>query len=139
MARAEQASSLLFGERIAELAVEDVLAVFEDVPSTEVPTGDVDPHGIGLVDLLARVQLAPSKSEARRLVQSGGVYVNQPACVRSAGAADTRAGDRRAALRVAEGTEAESPGAAHVAFNFPLSALELSQPRHVQVTLGGVA
>jgi tyrosyl-tRNA synthetase len=66
----------LFGERIAELAVEDVLAVFEDVPSTELPTGDVDPHGIGLVDILARVQLAPSKSEARRLVQSGGVYVN---------------------------------------------------------------
>ena len=29
-----------------------------------------------LVDLVARVQLAPSKSEARRLVQSGGVYVN---------------------------------------------------------------
>jgi tyrosyl-tRNA synthetase len=76
VARAEHASSLLFGEGIAELAVEDVLAVFEDVPSTELPPGDVDPHGIGLVDLLARVQLAPSKSEARRLVQSGGVYVN---------------------------------------------------------------
>jgi tyrosyl-tRNA synthetase len=76
VARAEHASSLLFGERIGELAVEDVLAVFEDVPSTELPTTDVDPHGIGLVDLLARVQLAPSKSEARRLVQSGGVYVN---------------------------------------------------------------
>ena len=33
-------------------------------------------EGIGMVDLLARVQLAPSKSEARRLVQSGGVYLN---------------------------------------------------------------
>ena len=31
---------------------------------------------MGMVDLLARVQLAPSKSEARRLVQSGGVYLN---------------------------------------------------------------
>jgi tyrosyl-tRNA synthetase len=28
------------------------------------------------VDLIARVQLAASKSDARRLVQSGGVYVN---------------------------------------------------------------
>jgi len=55
VARAEHASSLLFGERIAELAVEDVLTVFEDVPSTELPSGDVDPQGIGLVDLLARV------------------------------------------------------------------------------------
>jgi len=76
VARVEQASALLFGERIAELPVEDVLAVFEDVPSTDLPTGEVGPGGIGLVDLLARVQLAPSKSEARRLVQSGGVYVN---------------------------------------------------------------
>ena len=76
VARAEQASSLLFGERIAELAVEDVLAVFDDVPSTELSSADVDPSGISLVDLLARVRLAPSKSEARRLVQSGGVYVN---------------------------------------------------------------
>jgi tyrosyl-tRNA synthetase len=29
-----------------------------------------------MVDLVARVQLAPSKAEARRLVQSGGIYVN---------------------------------------------------------------
>ena len=75
-ARAEQASSLLFEEDIATLAVDDVLAVFEDVPSTEVPAADFDAAGIGMVDLVARVQLAPSKSEARRLVQSGGVYVN---------------------------------------------------------------
>jgi len=74
--RAEQASSLLFEEDIATLGVEDVLAVFEDVPSTDVPGQDFDAAGVGMVDLIARVQLAPSKSEARRLVQSGGVYVN---------------------------------------------------------------
>jgi tyrosyl-tRNA synthetase len=75
LARAEQASSLLFGEDIATLAVEDVLAVFEDVPSTELPVSEIA-EGIGMVDLVARVQLAASKSDARRLVQSGGVYVN---------------------------------------------------------------
>jgi tyrosyl-tRNA synthetase len=74
--RAEQASSVLFEEDIATLDVEDVLAVFEDVPSTELPAAAFDAEGIGMVDLVARVQLAPSKSEARRLVQSGGVYVN---------------------------------------------------------------
>jgi tyrosyl-tRNA synthetase len=73
--RAEQASGLLFGEDITTLAVEDVLAVFGDVPSTELPVVDLA-DGMGIVDLLARVQLAPSKSEARRLLQSGGVYVN---------------------------------------------------------------
>jgi tyrosyl-tRNA synthetase len=76
VARAEHASTLLFGEDIASLPVEDVLAVFEDVPSTQLPASELGGNGIGIVDLVARARLAPSKSEARRLVQSGGVYVN---------------------------------------------------------------
>jgi tyrosyl-tRNA synthetase len=73
--RAEQASAVLFGEDITTLPLEDVLAVFADVPSTELAADQIA-SGIGIVDLVARVQLAPSKSEARRLVQSGAVYVN---------------------------------------------------------------
>ena len=73
--RAEHASSLLFGEDVATLDVDDLLAMFEDVPSTELPA-DALGDGIGIVELIARVQLAASKSDARRLVQSGGVYVN---------------------------------------------------------------
>jgi tyrosyl-tRNA synthetase len=75
-ARAEQASTVLFGEDITTLSVEDVLAVFADVPSTELAGDALGADGVGIVDLVARVQLAPSKSEARRLVQSGAVYVN---------------------------------------------------------------
>jgi tyrosyl-tRNA synthetase len=74
--RAENASSVLFGEDIATLAPDDVLAVFDDVPSTELPADGFGGDGMGVIDLIARAQLAPSKSEARRLVQSGGVYVN---------------------------------------------------------------
>jgi tyrosyl-tRNA synthetase len=73
--RAEHASTVLFGEDITTLSVEEVLAVFDDVPSTEIGS-DAFGEGVGMVDLVARVQLASSKSEARRLVQSGGVYVN---------------------------------------------------------------
>jgi tyrosyl-tRNA synthetase len=76
VARAEHASSVLFGEDIATLDVDDVLAVFDDVPSTELPADALGADGVGVVDLLVRAQVAPSKSEARRLVQSGGVYVN---------------------------------------------------------------
>jgi tyrosyl-tRNA synthetase len=76
MTRAENASAVLFGEDIATLPADDVLAVFQDVPSTELPGETFDADGIGVVDLIARVQLAPSKGEARRLVQAGGVYVN---------------------------------------------------------------
>ncbi len=74
--RAEQASNVLFGEDIATLGADDVLAVFEDVPSTDLPGELFDGEGISIVDLVARVQLAASKAEARRLVESGGVYVN---------------------------------------------------------------
>jgi len=74
--RAERASSLLFGEDIATLGPDDVLAVFEDVPSAEVAAETFGSLGVELVDLLVRVQLAPSKGEARRLVQAGGIYVN---------------------------------------------------------------
>jgi tyrosyl-tRNA synthetase len=75
VARAEHASTLLFGEEIASLDVDDVLAVFEDVPSHDLSAAELR-DGIGIVDLVARVQLAASRSEARRLVQSGGIYVN---------------------------------------------------------------
>jgi tyrosyl-tRNA synthetase len=74
--RAAHASAVVFSDDIATLAVEDVLAVFEDVPSTELAADEMAGAGVGLVDLLARVGLAPSKGEARRLVQSGGVYLN---------------------------------------------------------------
>ncbi len=76
--RAEHASSVLFGEDIATLSADQVLAVFGDVSSSSVPGASFDGEGMVLVDLLANplVKLAPSKSEARRLVQSGGVYVN---------------------------------------------------------------
>jgi tyrosyl-tRNA synthetase len=76
--RAEHASSVLFGEGIATLSADQVLAVFGDVPSSSVPAALFEGAGMPLVDLLAdpAVKLVPSKSEARRLVQSGGVYVN---------------------------------------------------------------
>jgi tyrosyl-tRNA synthetase len=77
VARAEHASSLLFAEDITTLGADDLLAVLGDVPSTDIPSDELNTgSGIGIVDLVARVQLAPSKSEARRIVQAGGVYLN---------------------------------------------------------------
>jgi tyrosyl-tRNA synthetase len=75
LARAARASGLLFGEDITTLPAADVLEVFEDVPSTALAASEME-RGVGVVDLVARTALAPSKSEARRLVQAGGVYVN---------------------------------------------------------------
>ena len=74
--RAARASSVLFGEDLSTLPVEDVLSVFEDAPSIELAADEFSGVGVAMVDLLARVELAPSKGEARRLMQSGGAYVN---------------------------------------------------------------
>ena len=76
VSRAESATQLLFGEDITKLSADDVLSVFADVPATEMEAVLFEGEGIGIVDLVAQVKLAPSKSEARRLVQGGGVYLN---------------------------------------------------------------
>jgi tyrosyl-tRNA synthetase len=67
---------MLFGEDITQLSADDVLAVFADVPATEMSAAQFGPEGLTVVDLVAAARVAPSKSEARRLVQSGGVYLN---------------------------------------------------------------
>jgi len=86
--RSERAAQVLFAENIADATVEDVLMVFEDAPSTELA---LPPEGMPLAEMLATVKLVPSKSEAMRLLKSGGVYVN-----------NVRATDERARLTTAD-------------------------------------
>lgn len=74
--RAARASELLFDERVSDANLDEVLMVFEDVPSTDVVRASFEAGGLPLIELLARVQLASSKSDATRLIRSGGVYVN---------------------------------------------------------------
>jgi len=70
----QAASAILFGDEQAEVhpQVFDILA--SEIP-TVVVEGDSD--GLTLVDLVARAGLAKSKSEARRSIEQGGIYVNQ--------------------------------------------------------------
>jgi tyrosyl-tRNA synthetase len=76
VARAERASGVLFGEDISTLPADDVLSVFDDVPSSTVTADKLAGEGLGVVDLLASSGLAASKGEATRLIRGGGVYVN---------------------------------------------------------------
>jgi len=70
----QAATAILFGDEQAEVhpQVFDVLA--GEIPTVEVE-GDAD--SVTLVDLVARSGLAKSKSEARRSIEQGGIYVNQ--------------------------------------------------------------
>jgi tyrosyl-tRNA synthetase len=70
----QAASAILFGDEQAEVHPQ----VF-DVLAGEIPTIVVEGDGdtVTLVDLVARSGLAKSKSEARRSIEQGGIYVNQ--------------------------------------------------------------
>ena len=76
VSRAERASSVLFGEDITSLAADDVLSVFDDVPSSTVGVDKLAGEGVAVVELLASSGLTSSKGEATRLIRGGGIYVN---------------------------------------------------------------
>jgi tyrosyl-tRNA synthetase len=76
LAQAEKASQALFGGDMAGLTAADIEDIFAEVPASELPVTGLEGDGKPLVDLLAETGLAKSKGEARRLIASGGVYVN---------------------------------------------------------------
>jgi tyrosyl-tRNA synthetase len=77
LARAERATGVLFGDTPPrELQAEELLDVFADVPSTELPGGRLGGDGIPIVELIVETGIATSKGEARRLIAGGGVYLN---------------------------------------------------------------
>ncbi len=62
-------------ERDAEALFGNAAASAEGIPTLEVDTGRLA-AGIAAVDVLAELGLARTKSEARRLIEQGGAYVN---------------------------------------------------------------
>ncbi len=72
-ASAAAAAGVLFGDfdpRRADARVFEILA-------QEIPTTPVARDALTLVDAVVRAGLAKSKSEARRAIEQGGIYVNQ--------------------------------------------------------------
>jgi tyrosyl-tRNA synthetase len=73
---AQRASRVLFGdEPFAGLDDRTLADAFESAPSVDLPRTRLE-AGIELADLLAEAGAARSRSEARRLVEQGGVYLN---------------------------------------------------------------
>jgi tyrosyl-tRNA synthetase len=75
LSAAIQASQALFGGDVSSLPAADIADIFSEVPSKTVARERLQ-AGIGATDLMADTGLAPSKGEARRLIESGGFYVN---------------------------------------------------------------
>jgi tyrosyl-tRNA synthetase len=76
LARAEQATQVLFGGVLDGLGADDIQDIFADVPSSEVGREALNGGGLAVVDLLVASGLVSSKADARRSIQGGGIYLN---------------------------------------------------------------
>ena len=79
---AYELTKLVHGEEEADKARAAAKALFaggaddSDMPTTELTEDQLTDGSIAILDLMLLCKLAPSKSEARRLVQQGGVFAN---------------------------------------------------------------
>ena len=77
--KARTATSVLFGGDISGLSADELLDIFQDVPSLSLPRERFEGDGVSLRDLVALAGLASSRGEARRLIQGGGIALsNRP-------------------------------------------------------------
>ena len=78
---AYELTKLVHGEEEAEKAQEASRTLFSqgsaaDMPKTELSDGDLEDGAIDILSMLVKASLVPSRSEARRAVQQGGVTVD---------------------------------------------------------------
>lgn len=76
LSRAELASKALFGGDLHELSEQDIQDVFADVPSVNLKDVTDYKSLFTVADICVWSGLAKSRGEARRLIQGGGVYIN---------------------------------------------------------------
>ena len=70
-----QATEIFFGAEIESLTDAELGQIFSDVPSSEQPRSVLD-EGISLIDAVVSTGLSKSKSDARRSIKQGSIYVN---------------------------------------------------------------
>jgi tyrosyl-tRNA synthetase len=73
---AVRASEILFGGSLDGITEAQFGEVIAEVPNSDQPRANLGQPGASLVDLLVAAKLSPSKSQARKDVEAGGVYVN---------------------------------------------------------------
>ena len=75
-ADAIRASEILFGGELKGISENTFKEVVGEVPSKEIEAGRLQGAGTPLVELLVHSGLCPSKGQARKDVEGGGIYVN---------------------------------------------------------------
>lgn len=78
---AYEITKMVHGQQEADKVLDAVHAVFagntatQDMPTAELARAEIE-TGISVLDLLVKAKLTPSKGEARRLIQQGGLMVD---------------------------------------------------------------
>lgn len=72
--RALRATQVLFGGELSGLEEQELLEIFADVPSTEVSRSRLGE--ITITEAVVEAGLAKSRSDARRRLEDGGIYLN---------------------------------------------------------------
>ncbi len=75
-AEAIRASEILFGGELKDIAESTFNEIVGEVPTKEIEESKLDGAGLPLVELLVHSGLCPSKGQARKDIEGGGVNVN---------------------------------------------------------------
>ncbi len=76
LAKAQQATNILFGAEIDNLSDSELTEKYADVPSSSLLPDRLAGDGLNIIDALVAAGLSKSKGEARRVISQGGAYVN---------------------------------------------------------------
>jgi tyrosyl-tRNA synthetase len=71
-----RASEILFGGELAGVSEPTFNEILGEVPSRDVAAAQLGGSGVPLVELLLLAGLCPSKGQARKDIEGGGIYVN---------------------------------------------------------------
>jgi tyrosyl-tRNA synthetase len=76
LSKARIATKVLFGGELGGLGADEIEDVFSDVPSSEMSESDLSDEGLSILDVVTNAGLTQSRSEARRAIEGGGLYLN---------------------------------------------------------------
>jgi len=73
---AQRATDIFFGAEIGDLTDQQLVEIFADVPRCGLQASLLENEGYPLIDALVACGLCKSKSDGRRAIDQGGIYVN---------------------------------------------------------------
>jgi tyrosyl-tRNA synthetase len=75
-ADAIRASEIMFGGQLEGISKEVFMEVVGEIPTRDFDSAKIEGPGAPIIDLVVHAGLAPSKGQARKDIEAGGIYLN---------------------------------------------------------------